>query len=154
MRVAVAYDHRGRKAVECVKTVIRRKGHEYVDLGPKESGAVDCPDYAYVAATSVAQKEADTAILLCNTGMGMSMSANKVKGVRAVRCCDDFDARAARSQFDANVLCLSGELLAQKTLGDIVEAWLSDGFEERVRSRRLIEKIRAIENGRDPRTAE
>ncbi len=77
MKVAVAYDHRGRKAVECVKTTIEQQGHECIDLGPKEEAVVDCPDFAYVAGMMVAQKEADTAVLLCTTGVGMSMSANK-----------------------------------------------------------------------------
>ncbi len=151
MKVAVAYDHRGRKGADCVKTVIQRHGHEYIDLGPREDGAVDCPDFAYVAATAVAQHEADMAVLLCTTGIGMSLSANKVKGVRAARCCDEFDARAARDRFDANVLCLSAELLGEKVLERIVDAWLTNGFEGRVRCRRLIGKIRAIEEGRDPR---
>jgi len=68
MRIAFAFDHRGRKGADCVKTAIELQGHEYVDLGPKEEGAVDCPDSAYVAAMAVVQKEADMAILLCTTG--------------------------------------------------------------------------------------
>lgn len=151
MKVAIAYDHRGRKSVELVRTTIEQQGHEYLDLGPSEEGAVDCPDFAYVAAMSVANHEADMAILICNTGIGMAMCANKVKGVRAARCCDEFEARAARYQFDANVLCLSGELLGQATLSKIIETWLNCDFEDRVRSRRAICKMRAIEQGRDPR---
>jgi ribose 5-phosphate isomerase B len=111
---------------------------------------VDCPDFAYVAGMMVAQKEADTAILLCTTGVGMSMSANKIKGVRAARCCDEFDATTARHQFDANVLCLSGELLGGNELRRIVDIWLNSDFEGQKRSCRLIRKIRAIEQGRNP----
>ena len=151
MRVAVAYDHRGRKGVECVRTAIEQQGHEYVDLGPQGQDPSDCPDYAYLAGMEVVQKKADTAILLCTTGIGMSMSANKVKGVRAARCHDEFDARAARTGFDANVLCLSGELLRENALRRIVEVWLNTDFEARERSERLITKIRAIEEGEDPR---
>ena len=81
MRIAVAYDHRGRKSADCVKTTIELQEHEYVDLGPKDQGVVDCPDFAYLAAMAVVHKEADMAILLCTTGIGMSMSANKVKGI-------------------------------------------------------------------------
>jgi ribose 5-phosphate isomerase B len=150
MRVAVAYDHRGRKGVESVKTTIEQQGHECIDLGPKEETVVDCPDFAYIAGMMVKQKEADTAILLCTTGVGMSMSANKIEGVRAARCCDEFDARAARLQFDANVLCLSGELLDENELRRIVDTWLSSDFEGQKRSNRLIRKIRAIEQGQDP----
>jgi len=153
MRIAFAFDHRGRKGGDCVKTAIELQGHEYVDLGPKEEGAVDCPDFAYVAAMAVVQKEADMAILLCTTGIGMSMSANKVKGVRAARCHDEFDARAARPQFDANVLCLSGEMLAENVLRRIVGVWLNAAFEEHERPKRLIRKIKAIEEGQEPRQA-
>jgi ribose 5-phosphate isomerase B len=151
MRVAVAYDHRGRKAVELVRTVIAHCGHEYLDLGPEEDRAVDCPDFAYLAARAVAQHEADTAVLLCNTGIGMSMSANKVKGARAARCCDEFDVRAARQDYDANVLCLSGELLERNALKKSVEVWLTTVYERRNRSQRMIHKIMAIEAGDDPR---
>ena len=150
MRVVISYDHRGQKGSECVKTTIVQLGHECIDFGPKEEGVVDCPDFAYVAAAAVARKEADTAILLCTTGVGMSMSANKVKGVRAARCCDDLDARAARLQFDANVLCLFGEMLGQNLLRRIVEVWLNTGFADQERSKRLIRKIKPIEEGQDP----
>ena len=151
MRVAIAYDHRGRKGAEHVKSAIEAYGHECIDLGPKEQVMCDCPDFAYVAGTAVVRKEADTAVLLCTTGVGMSMSANKIKGVRAARCCDEFDARAARVQFDANVLCLSGEMLGENELKRIVEVWLETGYEEKERSRRLIREIEAIEAGGDPR---
>jgi ribose 5-phosphate isomerase B len=151
MRVAMAYDHRGRRGAEHVKSAVESQGHECVDLGPKEGVTCDCPDFAYVAGTAVVRREADTAVLLCTTGVGMSMSANKIKGVRAVRCCDEFDARAARIQFDANVLCLSGEMLGENELKRIVEVWLSTAYEQRERSQRLLREIEAIEAGCDPR---
>jgi ribose 5-phosphate isomerase B len=151
MKVAMAYDHRGRKGAEHVRSAVESQGHECVDLGPREGGICDCPDFAYVAGMAVVNDEADTAVLLCTTGVGMSMSANKIKGIRAARCCDEFDARAARDQFDANVLCLSGEMLGEKELKRIVDVWLNTKYEERERSRRLIEEIAAIEAGGDPR---
>jgi len=151
LRVVISHDHRGQKGSECVKTTIAQLGHERIDFGPEEEGVVDCPDFAYAAATAVAQKKADTAILLCTTGVGMSMSANKVKGIRAARCCDELDARAARLQFDANVLCLSGEMLGKNLPRRVVETWLSTDFGDQERSERLIRKIKAIEQGHDPR---
>jgi ribose 5-phosphate isomerase B len=154
MRVVVAYDHRGQKGAECVKTAVEQQGHDCIDLGSQSEGVVDCPDFAFTAATAVAQKEADTAILLCTTGVGMSMSANKVKGIRAARCCDEFDTRAARLQFDANVLCLSGELLGEKVLRRIIEVWLNTDFADQERPKRLIRKIQAIEEGQDPQQVE
>jgi len=151
MRVAVAYDHRGRRGADYVKSAIETHGHEWIDLGPPVDTIGDCPDFAYVAATAVVRGEVDTAILLCTTGMGMSMAANKIRGVRAARCCDEFDAHAARAHFNANVLCLSGELLGENPVRRIVEVWLETDYERQGRSERLIREIEAIEQGQDPR---
>ncbi|UCD52849.1 MAG: RpiB/LacA/LacB family sugar-phosphate isomerase [Phycisphaerales bacterium] len=151
MRVAVAYDHRGRRGVEYVRAAIETHGDEWVDLGPQDETICDCPDFAYVAATAVVRGEADTAILLCTTGVGMSMSANKIRGIRAARCCDEFDAHAARVHFNANVLCLSGEMLGENLIKRIVETWLETDYEGHGRSERLIREIEAIEQGQDPR---
>jgi len=151
MRVAVAYDHRGRRGADYVKSAIETYGHEWIDLGPPVDTVCDCPGFAYVAATAVVRGEVDTAILLCTTGMGMSMAANKIQGVRAARCCDEFDAHAARTRFNANVLCLSGEMLSENPVRRIVEVWLETDYERQGRSERLIREIEAIEQGRDPR---
>ncbi len=150
MRVAVAYDHRGRKGADCVKAAIEEQGHEWIDLGPREEGRVDFPDFAHIAATKIAENEVNTAILLGATGMGMTMSANKLKGVRAVRCIDELEAHTARLRFDANILCLSAELLNETVLRKIVEVWLNTHFEARERSERQIRKIEAMEDGHDP----
>ncbi len=150
MKVAVAYDHRGRKGADCVKAAIEEQGHEWIDLGSQEEGNVDFPDYAHLVATKLEEGEVDTAILLDATGMGMDISANKFKGVRAVRCNDALDAHTARRQFDANVLCLAGELLNDTILRGIVEVWLGTEFEPRERSERRIRKIEAMEEGDDP----
>jgi len=151
MRVAIAYDHRGRRGAEHVKSAIEVHGDEWVDLGSKDESICDCPDFAYAAGTAVVRGEADTAILLCTTGVGMSMSANKIRGVRAARCCDEFDASAARVHFNANVLCLSGEMLGENAIKRIVEVWLDTDYEEHRRSERLMREIEAIEQGQDPR---
>lgn len=151
MKVAVAYDHRGREKADCVKAVIEEQGHEYVDLGPVQEGAVDYPDFAHAAAMKVTENEVDTAILLSATGMEMDMSANKLKGIRAARCNDELDAHTARFHFDANVLCLPGELLNEAVLRGVVEVWLETDFERRERSQRRIRKIQALEEGGDPK---
>ena len=151
MKVAVAYDHRGRGRVGCVKATIEQQGHDFVDLGPAGEGTVDFPDFAHAAATRVAENDVDTAILLGATGMEMDMSANKLKGIRAARCNDELDAHTARLQFDANVLCLPGELVNEAVLRRIVEVWLETGFEKRERAERRIRKIEALERGADPR---
>ncbi len=151
MKVAVAYDHRGREKADCVKHTIEEQGHAYVDLGSAGEGTVDYPDFAHAAALKVAEEDVDTAILLSATGMEMDISANKLKGIRAARCNDELDAHAARSQFNANVLCLPGELLNETVLKRIVEVWLETGFEHRERSQRRIRKIEALEDGADPK---
>lgn len=151
MKVAVAYDHRGRAGADLVKRTIEALGHEYVDLGPQDEGTVDYPDFAHIAATEVAEGQVDSAILLGATGIGMDMSANKMKGVRAARCNDELDAHTARRRFDANVLCLPGDLLNETLLQKTVGAWLKTDFESRERSERQIRKIEAIEQGEDPR---
>lgn len=111
---------------------------------------VDYPDMAYLAAKAVSDKEADMAILVCGTGIGMSITANKVKGVRAALCYDELNARISRHHNDANVLCLSGDLLGTTMLRKIVETWLTTDFSGG-RHQRRVNKITAIEEGRDPR---
>lgn len=151
MRVAVAYDHRGRRGADSVKSAVETHGDEWIDLGPVDDTVCDCPGFAYVAATAVVRGEADTAMLLCTTGVGMSIAANKIRGVRAARCCDEFDAHAARVHFNANVLCLSGEMLGENLIRRIVETWLETDYQKQGRSERLIREIEAIEQGQDPR---
>jgi len=151
MRIAVAYDHRGRRGAEFVRAAIENHGDDWIDLGSRDDAICDCPDFAYAAGMAVVRGEADTAILLCTTGVGMSMSANKIRGIRAARCCDEFDSRAARIHFNANVLCLSGEMLGENAIRRIVETWLETEYEEHGRSARLIREIQAIEQGQDPR---
>lgn len=150
MRVALAYDHRGRKMADGVKSTVERLGHECIDLGSQREESVDFPDFAHLAAKKVAENEVDTAILLGATGMEMTISANKFKGDRAARCNDELDAHAARVHLDANVLCLPGELLTETVLRGIVEVWLTTDFENRARSERRIRKIEAMEEGTDP----
>ena len=110
MKVAVANDHRGHAAIEQIKMIISQLGFECVDCSTPGGQTIDYPDTAYIAASKVAQKEADRAILVCGTGIGMSMAANKVKGIRAALCYDELAAQLSREHNDANVLCLSGDL--------------------------------------------
>ena len=149
MRVAVANDHRGKKAKEQVLALIKQLGHEGVDCGITDSVPVDYPDLAFQAANAVANGEVDRAILICGTGIGMSIAANKVKRVRAAVCWDELNARVSRQHNDANVLCLSGDLLGEVTLRKIVEVWLSTDFAGGRHNRR-VDKIKDFENGKGP----
>ena len=151
MKVAAAKDHRGIEAKEQIKIIVTELGNECVDFGTNGEGPVDYPDLAYLAATAVSKHEVDMAILVCGTGIGMCIAANKVHGVRAALCYDELNARISRQHNDANVLCLSGDLLGSQVLRKIVEVWLSTPFAGG-RHQRRVNKIAAIEQGLDPKT--
>ncbi len=149
MRIAVGNDHRGFEAKQQIKSIITQLGHECVDVGSSDNNPVDYPDLAYQAAMAVSKKQADRAILACGTGIGMSIAANKIKGIRAALCHDELSARVSRHHNNANVLCLSGDLIGEVLLRKIVQVWLDTEFEGG-RHQRRIDKITAIEQGKDP----
>ncbi len=151
MKIALATDHRGVKTIEQIKAILAQLGHEYIDFSDGSSDApMDYPDGAFDAASAVSKGKADRAILVCGTGIGMCIAANKVKGVRAALCYDELAAKVSREHNDANVLCLSGDLLGPAMLQKMVETWLATDFTGG-RHLRRIKKIKAIEDGLDPR---
>jgi ribose 5-phosphate isomerase B len=150
MKVAVGSDHRGFGAKQLIMAIVGQMGHECVDVGTNNVTPVDYPDLAYIAAKSVSEKQVDRAILICATGLGMSIAANKVRGVRAALCHDELSAHIARDHNDTNVLCLSGDQIGEVLLRKIVETWISTEFSGG-RHQRRVSKITAIEEGRDPR---
>jgi len=149
MKIVVGSDHRGFEAKQQIKAIITQLGHECIDVGTTDSNPVDYPDLAYSAATVVSQGRADRAILACSTGIGMSIAANKIKGIRAAICHDELNARISRDHNDANVLCISGDQTGEVLLRKIVEVWLDTDFSGG-RHQRRVNKIGAIEQGRDP----
>jgi len=150
MKVAVGSDHRGFDAKQQIQAIVTQMGHECIDFGTDGAHPVDYPDLAFVVATAVAEKKADRAILICATGLGMSIAANKVKGIRAALCHDELSAHVSRDHNDTNILCLSGDQIGEVLLRKIVEAWLSTEFSGG-RHQRRVNKITAIEQGEDPR---
>jgi ribose 5-phosphate isomerase B len=150
MRVAVGSDHRGFGAKQLIMAIVGQMGHDCVDVGTNNVTPVDYPDLAYVAAKSVSERQVDRAILICATGLGMSIAANKVRGIRAALCHDELSAHIARDHNDTNVLCLSGDQIGEVLLRKIVETWMSTEFSGG-RHQRRVNKIMAIEEGRDPR---
>ncbi len=150
MKVAIASDHRGFAAKQQIKSILTQLGHEYLDFGATDSNPIDYPDTAYLAATTVAKKQADRGILICATGLGMSIVANKIKGIRAVLCHDELSAQISRDHNDANVLCVSGDQINEVLLRKIVEVWLNTDFAGG-RHERRVRKITAIEEGKDPK---
>jgi ribose 5-phosphate isomerase B len=150
MKIAVGSDHRGYELKEQVKVLAAELGHESIDCGTNDSNPVDYPDTAYLAASAVSNGQADRAILICATGIGMSMAANKIHGIRAALCHDELSAQVSRDHNDSNVLCLSGDQIGEVLLRKIVEVWLNTEFSGG-RHLRRVRKIAAIEQGKDPR---
>ena len=150
MKVAVASDHRGFQAKEHVKDLLTSAGHEVVDFGCDSPASCDYPDTGLTAASAVAQGQTERGILLCGTGIGMSITANKVRGIRAALCHDELTAEMARRHNDANVLCLPADLLGERLIRRVVEVWIQTDYEGGRHQRRL-EKIADFEaNGQGP----
>ena len=144
MRIAIGSDHRGFELKNDIIEYIKELGMDSHDYGCYSAGSVDYPDIAQAAGKAVGEGECDYGILICGTGIGMSIAANKVKKVRAALCSDVFDAERARQHNDANVLCLSAEKQNSGSARDIVKAFLATGFEG---GRHLlrVQKIHSIE---------
>jgi ribose 5-phosphate isomerase B len=144
MRVALASDHAGFSLKGKIYRFLSSQGYEVMDLGPEREDPVDYPDYAAQVALMVSKGEVERGILVCGTGLGMMVVANKFKGVRAVSVSDEYSARQSRKHLDANVLCLGARVLGEELALSLVEVWLSTDFEGGRHLRRL-EKLRLIE---------
>ncbi len=148
MKVAISSDHRGYAAKENVRAHLEQANHTVTDFGCGEGEPCDYPDTGIAGAISVATKENDRAILFCGTGIGMSISANKVTGIRAALCHDELTAEMSRRHNNANVLCLPADLLGEEVLRRVVDVWLRTEYEGGRHERRL-QKIADYEsNGR------
>ena len=144
MRIAIGSDHGGFAMKQTIVGLLSELGHSYKDFGCFNSNSVDYPDIAQPVAEAVAKRNFDHGILICSTGIGMSIVANKVPGIRAAVCHDTFSARRAREHNDANVLCLGEWVIGPGLMREIVTTYLSTDFAGGRHARRL-EKIRAIE---------
>ena len=137
MRIAIASDHAGYELKEHVKASLAAAGHDVVDVGPDSDESVDYPVYAAPAARLVAEGDAERGVLVCGSGVGVSIVANKVPGVRAVNAHDAEEAQLARAHNDVNVVALSGRRLAGEQADAIVEAFLGGSFEGGRHARRV-----------------
>ena len=145
MRIVLGSDHRGYAVKQRLVGALAKLGHEVRDLGVENGdSAADYPDYAIPASEAVAHHQADRAILICGTGFGMCIAANKVTGVRAVSCRDPIEAEMSRRHNDANVLCMSADFLGQELIDRMVKIWLDTAFEGG-RHQRRVEKISRYE---------
>ncbi len=136
-RVAVGADHAGVMLKDDLVAALRERGAAVEDVGTHGDASVDYPDFAHVVAAKVAAGEAELGLLVCGTGVGMSMSANRHAGVRAVVCSDTYSARMARQHNDANVLCVGGRVVGSGLARDILEAFLDAKFEGGRHGRRV-----------------
>lgn len=158
--IAVAADHAGYELKQALQSVLRDRGWEIVDLGTNDSTSCDYPDMAHAAAAKVHDGTVELALLVCGTGVGMSMAANRHVGIRAVVCSEPFSARLARQHNDANILCLGARVLGTGLAMDIVDAFLGATFEGGRHARRVAkiewngdEPPRSIaEQGRPPQS--
>lgn len=141
MRIAIGCDHRGLNLKRMIADLISEEGHSYEDFGCYDTASVDYPDIGGRVAQAVAEGRFDHGILVCSTGIGMSMVANKVPGVRAALCHDIFSARRSREHNDANVLCLGEWVVGEGLAREIVSAYLGAQFQGGRHAQRL-EKVR------------
>jgi ribose 5-phosphate isomerase B len=144
MKIAIGSDHRGYEAKRRILPVLQKLGHEVLDVGTQGRESVDYPDFAFAVATAIREKRVECGILICGTGMGMCIAANKVPGVRAAPCHDSITAEMSRRHNDANVLCLSADLLGEELIERMVRIWLETPFEGGRHARR-VEKITRFE---------
>ena len=146
MKVVVGADHAGFEVKEKVKNYLKRKGIEVEDVGTFSKDSVDYPDYAFQVASQVSDKKVDFGVLVCKSGIGMSIAANKFKNVRAAVCFTPEMAKLARSHNDANVLSLSQEFTKVDEAYKTIDTWLATNFEGG-RHERRVEKIKKMEKG-------
>ena len=144
LSVALGADHAGWELKEALKSWLMEGGYQVLDFGTHSPDSVDYPDYAQQVGESVAVGKVDRGVLVCGTGIGMAMAANKVPGVRAALCGDLYTARMSREHNDANVLVLAGRLMGAEMAADILHAWLETDFAAGRHARR-VDKIADIE---------
>jgi ribose 5-phosphate isomerase B len=144
MRFAIGSDHRGYHLKEQIIAMLRQKGHEVDDEGATGSESVDYPDFAALVAKKVSGGTVERGILICGTGIGMAIAANKFPGVRAAPCSDEVTAEISRRHNNLNVLCLSADMLSPRTVERMVEVWVAAPFEGG-RHERRVEKIHLLE---------
>ncbi len=145
-RIAVGADHAGYAVKERIKETLQKDGFEVIDFGTHTGESVDYPDYAQQVARSVSQAESNRGVLVCGTGLGMAITANKFRGIRAATCNDTYTARRAAEHTDANVLCVGARVVDADHAVAIVQEWLKGKFGGG-RHQRRIDKIAELERG-------
>ena len=143
--LAIGSDHGGFSLKTEIIKFLKKKGIEYKDFGACDGRSVDYPDYGQAVAEAIMNRECDRGIIICGTGIGISISANKVPGIRAAVCTDTFMARMSREHNDANILALGERVLGVGIALDIVDVWLNTEFAGSGRHKTRVDKISGIE---------
>lgn len=144
MKIAIACDHGGYRLKEVLKASMIAQGYEVIDFGTNSEESVDYPDYAYKAAKAVADKECERGVVVCGTGIGVSIVANKVDGIRCALVHDLFSAKATRQHNDTNMIAMGGRVIGEGLALEILNTWLHTDYEGGRHDQR-IEKMMAIE---------
>jgi len=129
MKFYIGTDHAGIELKNWTVELLKAKGYEVEDFGPFTTDRVDYPDYAHKVATAVLKDKDSQGILICGSGIGMSMSANRHEGIRAALCHDAYTAMVARGHNDANILCFGERIVGKGVAESIIDAWLNHGFD-------------------------
>jgi len=145
LRIAIGSDHRGYHAKEKIKAMLSSTGHDVYDCGTDSPNSYDYPDAAYPTCKAVVEDGYDAGILLCGSGIGMSICANKIRGIRAALCHDELTAQMSRRHNDSNILCLPADLIGEELTRRIVEVWVNTEFEGG-RHERRVAKIAELED--------
>jgi RpiB/LacA/LacB family sugar-phosphate isomerase len=147
MRLVVGSDHAGYALKQDIASELRKAGHEVVDVGTDSTAPVDYPDFAAAVGRAVVDGRAERGVLICGSGVGASVAANKIKGVRAAICHDGYSAHQGVEHDDMNVLVLGGRVIGPALAQDLVRAYVAASFTGEARHARRLEKIKALESG-------
>lgn len=145
MKISIGSDHRGFQAKQKIKALLLELGAQLIDHGAESNEACDYPDIGFAVAEDVASGRAEKGVLFCGSGIGMSITANKVHRIRAAVCHDELTAQMAKRHNDANVLCLPADLVGDALMQSIVKVWLNTEFEGG-RHQRRVDKINEFED--------
>jgi len=148
MRISVATDHAGFSLKQTVLDELTRLGHTPLDLGPAGPDSVDFPDYAERVGRSLQNKEADRGILICGSGVGMCIAANKMHDIRACVTHDTYSAHQGVEHDDMNVMCLGSRIVGEEVARELVRAYVNAEFQPEARYLRRLNKVTLLENGR------
>ena len=147
MRIAIGADHGGVELKEQIAQYLRDQGHTILDVGTHGAEPVDYPDFTFAVAAKILSGEGEVGIMVCGSGVGASIAANKIRGIRAGLCHDTFSARQSREDDDANLLCLGARVIGYRLAFDVVDSFLKARFSGAERHRRRLSKVARLEMG-------